>query len=275
MPGVTLPALDRISAGGATTAYRAAGSGPAVVLLHGLGGSSATWAGQYAAFAGRYRVVGWDMPGYGGSDNLAAGAPTSRDYAEALGGLLDSLGIGRAHIVGQSVAALIGAAFCATWPERALSYTFAHGLTGLGGLAPVEREKIKAARLEQFDALGPAGFAEQRGRGILGPATPPAIADRAVAIMAKVPAEGYHRATGMMASADFFRDAGSITMPRLVIHGGADPVSPEATCRAAAEALDGAVFRTLDDMGHYACMEDPALFNDCLGQFLDDVGKGS
>ena len=272
---MSLPGPREVQANGQTISYREAGSGPALVLLHGLGGSSETWAGQYAAFADRYRVVGWDMPGYGGSENLPSHAPTSRDYANALAALLDALDIEAAHIVGQSVAALIAAAFCAALPDRALTYTFAHGLTGLGGLPPDARAEAKAARLKAFDDLGPAGFAEQRGRKILGPATPTEIADRAVAIMAAVPTRGYHQATEMMASSDFFRDAPKLAVAGLVICGDADPVSPETTCREAHAALPNAVMRVLPEMGHYACMENPALFNDCLGDFLARRDEGS
>ena len=271
---MSLPPLQTVTADGLTIAYREQGAGPALVLLHGLGGSSATWEGQYAAFADRHRVIGWDMPGYGGSDNLPAASPVADDYAAALAAFLDALTVDRSHIVGQSVAALIAGAFCASRPDRALSFIFAHGLAGLGRLAPPAREEAKAARLKAFDELGAAGFAEQRGRRILGPQTPPEIADRAVAIMAAVPPEGYHRAIEMMASSDFFGVAPDIAAPSLVICGAADPVAPEDACREAHAALAGATLRILPAMGHYSCMEDPELFNDCLGRFLAGLDNG-
>jgi len=51
--------------------YREAGAGPALVLLHGIGSSSASWLFQLESLAG-YRLIAWDAPGYGGSAFLSA-----------------------------------------------------------------------------------------------------------------------------------------------------------------------------------------------------------
>jgi pimeloyl-ACP methyl ester carboxylesterase len=60
-----------------------------VVLLHGLNGNAASWIHQYQALGERFRVVGWDAPGYGGSDPHPA--PGGQTYAEVVGALLDFL----------------------------------------------------------------------------------------------------------------------------------------------------------------------------------------
>ena len=70
------------------------------------------------------------MPGYGASQALEDAAPTVDDYVAVLIALLDALGETNIHILGQPMAALIAARFA----ERTLSFVFAHGLTGLGGL---------------------------------------------------------------------------------------------------------------------------------------------
>jgi pimeloyl-ACP methyl ester carboxylesterase len=60
-----------------------------VVLLHGLNGNAASWIHQYQALGERFRVVGWDAPGYGGSDPHPA--PGVQTYAEVVGALLGFL----------------------------------------------------------------------------------------------------------------------------------------------------------------------------------------
>ncbi len=61
-----------VSVGGRTLAYREAGSGAPLVLLHGIGNQSGSWVQQLESLADRFRVIAWDAPGYGGSDPLAA-----------------------------------------------------------------------------------------------------------------------------------------------------------------------------------------------------------
>ena len=77
------PPSRTVTVGGRRIAYREAGdaSSPALVLLHGLGGNAAMWRRQYGALSDRFRVLGWDMPGYGGSDPLA-GTPAAADVGE-------------------------------------------------------------------------------------------------------------------------------------------------------------------------------------------------
>ena len=77
-----------VSVGGRALAYREAGQGPALVLLHGIGSGSASWLFQLEELAAGYRVIAWDAPGYGDSDAFAIDAPRPEDYARALAVLL-------------------------------------------------------------------------------------------------------------------------------------------------------------------------------------------
>ena len=72
-------------------AWREAGKGEAVVLLHGLGGSRTAWRSQLDGLSTRHRVVAWDLPGYGASAPLD-GPLTFPALADAVARLLDALG---------------------------------------------------------------------------------------------------------------------------------------------------------------------------------------
>ncbi|MEX2453989.1 MAG: alpha/beta hydrolase [Rhodospirillaceae bacterium] len=273
---MALPELLTVDIGGTPIATRdSETSGPALVLLHGLGGSSQTWAFQFRALGARYRVIAWDMPGYGASGGFVRDNPTVEQYAYTLDAVLDRLGVGRVHVVGQSVAALIGAAYAAEHPERMLSYTFCQGLAGLGGLPADERARQRRQRLDALRRLGAERFAEQYGRAALGPGTPPMVAELAVAIMKRVPVSAYCQAVEMLAQTDFFRIAPRVTCPSLVIAGSADPVSPVRTCREARTALGKGPVEIIDGAGHYACMENPAAFNAALAAFVDAAEKSA
>ena len=265
-----LPEPRTVRGNGVDIAIRdSGGAGPALVLLHGLGGASESWAFQFRALQKRYRVIAWDMPGYGLSQGLARETPSAFDYADALAGALDGLDVDRAHVVGQSVAALIGAAFAGRYPGRTLSYTFCQGLPGLAGLPSAEREQQRRARLDAYLSGGAEAFAEQRGRRMLGPDAPDAVADLVIRVMKLIPPRGYCQAVEMMVRSDIAELAPAVVAPALVIAGSADPVSPPPVGTAARAALPGDVIETIEGAGHYGCVEDPPRFNAALERFFE------
>lgn len=265
---MSLPARQSAVITGRRLTWREAGTGPALVLVHGIGGSSLSWEPQLEAFAATHRVIAWDAPGYGGSENFAAPAPRVDDYAASLAALLESLGVTRAHFVGHSLGAVMVAALLRGGRVTAEGVTFLHGVTGSGRLDPAARETLRRSRSADLTAMGMDRFARERGRLILGPQTPaPAIA-RAIEVMADVPEAGYLQAWEMMCAADIFADLPAIACPTLVICGSADPVAPEASCRAVAAAIPQARFELLPEIGHYASLEAPEVFNRLLTAFL-------
>src|SRR3954470_4656686 len=90
--------------------YREAGAGPALVLLHGIGSSSASWVFQLESLAG-YRLIAWDGPGYGASTLLPVPQPGPEDYARALHGFLERLLLKDVVLVGNSLGCLMAAAY--------------------------------------------------------------------------------------------------------------------------------------------------------------------
>ena len=253
------------AAGGLRIAFREAGEAslPALVLLHGLGGGAAMWRRQYAALSDRYRVIGWDMPGYGGSDPLP-GAPGPADYAAALAALLDALGVARAYLVGQSVAALVAAAFARARPGRVRALVLAHPLAGFGPLPPEARAAAVAERIGAFEALGARGFAEDRAPLLLSPGAPAALLAEVVGSMAAARPEGYAAAVAMMEDADLAADASTVAAPVHVIAGADDPLAPPERCRALAAGLAEAGCTVIAGAGHYAALERPAAFESAL-----------
>jgi pimeloyl-ACP methyl ester carboxylesterase len=85
-------------------AYDRRGHGPALVLIHGLGSSRRVWDPVMQRLAEKFDVLAVDLPGFGGSAPLPSGTPIPPSaLAAAVGGLLDDLGIGAAHLVGNSL----------------------------------------------------------------------------------------------------------------------------------------------------------------------------
>jgi pimeloyl-ACP methyl ester carboxylesterase len=268
---VPIPALQTTQIAGKTIAWREAGDGDALVLLHGIGGSSESWEEQLNQLSDRYRIIAWDMPGYGGSDGFDSTAPIVDDYVDCLTALLDVRAVNKVHILGQSIAALIAARFCVRNPDRINSYIFAHGLTGLGGLDDDARITAKDGRLEVFEALGPKRFAREKGSAIMSPRVSEEAREKAVGVMAQVKPAGFRQAVEMLSAADLFKDTASITAPALVICGADDPIAPEPVCRSVVSALSNAQFCLIPGVGHYSATENPPLFNEAISGFLDGV----
>jgi pimeloyl-ACP methyl ester carboxylesterase len=109
--------LQEISLHGNRMGFRTAGEGPAVVLIHGMAGSSETWALILPPLGASARVVAPDMPGHGAS------AKPRGDYslgalASGIRDLLIVLGIERATIVGHSLGGGVAMQFAYQFPER-------------------------------------------------------------------------------------------------------------------------------------------------------------
>jgi pimeloyl-ACP methyl ester carboxylesterase len=105
--------VARVDVGGFSLAFDTAGSGPALVLLHGLGGSRATFRPVLAPLAERFRVIAPDIRGHGESDT-PGGEWTTADVARDVPRLLSALGIARAHLVGFSVGGVLAMELAAT-----------------------------------------------------------------------------------------------------------------------------------------------------------------
>ena len=241
---------------------------PALVLLHGLGGSSQTWAFQFRALSDHFRLIAWDMPGYGTSGSFIRKNPTAEHYAHTLSAVLDTIGVFKVHILGQSMGALIGAAYAAEYPDQTLSYTFCQGLIGLAGLLDSERLQQRNKLLKELRNLGPEKFAEERGRKLLGPDTLPMITELALTIMKRAPLGAMCQAIEMTAQTDFFNLASRIDCASLVIAGSQDPASPLGAGTAAREALGEGLIEIFYRCGHYSCMEQPNAFNSTIKKFI-------
>jgi 2-hydroxy-6-oxonona-2,4-dienedioate hydrolase len=97
--------------------YVEAGSGPVVVLLHGLGGNSTNWAFNLSALAQKYRVIVPDQIGYGKSDKPVINYRIAT-YVDFLDAFLKELKVERASLVGNSMGGWVAAAYTLAHPER-------------------------------------------------------------------------------------------------------------------------------------------------------------
>jgi pimeloyl-ACP methyl ester carboxylesterase len=262
-------------AGSGIVAYREAGAGAALCLLHGIGNQSGSWTRQLTALGTRFRTIAWDAPGYGGSDRLATETPTAADYADALAALLDALGIARAVVVGSSFGALVAAAFAANRPERTAGLLLLNPAGGYGLADASEREERLATRLERLARLGPEGMAMEPSPGMLSSAASDEARALAAWSTARIRPDGYIQAARTLADGWLLEDAARYSGPVLVIAGSADTITPPASCERIARAFPRATYRLLDGLGHLSYLDAPATVNALIADFAASSLQGA
>ncbi len=95
-----------------------AGSGPAVIAVHGLGGTKGSFLPTVAALSGRFRVIAPDLPGFGDSDKPIGASYDARFFARAIIDLIDALKLDRAHLIGNSLGGRVALEVGLLHPER-------------------------------------------------------------------------------------------------------------------------------------------------------------
>jgi pimeloyl-ACP methyl ester carboxylesterase len=247
---------------------------PAMLLIMGLGTQMLGWDAEFCEqLAARgFHVIRYDNRDIGRSTILddfpaptlgqilrrdkRAAAYTLADLAADGVGLLDHLGIARAHLVGASMGGMIAQTIAARRPERVLSLVSIMSNTGsrLSGqpalstyrlfLRPIARERDAYVRqaAELFDQIGSRGFEKDDAafREMLG-----AMYDRG-----HNPGSASRQLAAILAAGNRTTELRHITAPTLVIHGTADRLIRPSGGRATARAIPGAHLLTIEGMGH-------------------------
>ena len=187
-PPVVLPGVRKT----AGIAYRESGDAerPALVLLHGIGSTSAVWREQYAPLGERFRVVAWTAPGYHESAALLAQTPKAQEYGAALAKLLDALGIREADLVTNSWGTLVALGFATLHPGRVRKLVLGGPTAGCHGLAPEQRDTLLAERIARVRSLGLVAMRQQDAPRLVAQSATPQARD----VLIDMPAGPYNDA---------------------------------------------------------------------------------
>ncbi|HWX97815.1 MAG TPA: alpha/beta fold hydrolase [Solirubrobacteraceae bacterium] len=267
--------------------YRIAGSGPPVVLIHGMLNSSSHWRSVALSLADEYTVVAPDLIGHGdsaaprGDYSLGAHAASIRD-------LLSAIGIDRATIVGHSLGGGVAMQFFYQFPQRVERLV----LVSSGGLGREVSPLLRTAALPGMSALlsltihprlvgglwNAGGRLRERGSSI--GVYLQAIA-RALRPLENAEAQGAFLHTlrsvidvhgQRVAATDRLYLLESI--PTLIVWGERDNTIPIEHGRRAHEATPNSTFRTLPTAAHFPHLEDPDGLSALLREFIRDTRPG-
>lgn len=284
---MSAPGVERsVILHGQEIAYRQAGDGgPDVVLIHGIGKSSATWDANVADLvAGGTQVLAVDLPGHGrsakgwGDYSLGAMASTLRD-------LLDHLGRDPGLVVGHSLGGGVALQFAYQFPERCSALV----LVASGGLGPeafgplraatlpgagvvisaVTQPRVMAPLVALSDGLTRLGWCPE----VLSPdsiATLSELADPAARTAFLATLQGVVDISGQRVSA-ISKLPTAAHLPVLLVWGDRDRVIPVAHGRAAHDLLPDSKLVVFPGAGHEPHRFDPDRFADLVLQFARET----
>lgn len=242
---------------------------PVVALSNSIGTTLELWDAQVAALSDRYRVLRYDTRGHGRSP-VVGGRTTIEDLADDLAGLLDALGVERAHVVGLSLGGMTAQSFAVRHPDRlrglVLMGTSAHLQIGWDERAALVREKGMGAIV---DAVLARWFTSP----FLGE-HPERVAPLREHFLAVDP-EGYAACCEAIRDMDLRESNAAITAHTLLIAGADDPSTPPEMMEEMRARIPDAEMVVLPRAAHIMNVERPKAVNRHLGAFLDGFGASA
>ena len=262
--------------------YEEVGSGTPLVFVHEFAGDWRAWEPQMRYFARRYRCVTFSFRGYHPSDVPAD--PSSYSYEhfrDDVIAVMDHLKIEKAHICGLSQGGYATLNVGIKYPQRCLSLTMAG--TGSGSERGVLKEfrDNAEATAKEYDKVGSDGVAKTYGMGpsripfeVKDPRGYREFYDQFASHSAKGAANtlrGYQAHRPRIT--EFEEQIGKITLPSLIICGDEDDacIEPSVYLKKHITTSGLAIF---PKSGHTVNIEEPALFNQTLSDFLSTVEAG-
>ena len=258
---------------GLRVAFRQAGKGAPLVLLHGIYGDSRNWAPQLEALSDEFMVVAWDAPGAGQSDD-PPGSFEFAEYADCLAGLIRALGLGRPHVCALSYSGGIALELCRRHHELPASLTLVGAYAGWAGSLPSDKVKTRLERaLAQADRGGEAA-ARDFIPELFAPGAPAELVEQAIAMSSSFHPAGLRVMARASAAADLRDVLPQVAVPTLVIHGREDRRSPLSVSEALHAGIPGSRLAVIDGAGHLTKLEAPVEFNRVLREFLREARVG-
>lgn len=254
---------------GLRLAYRRAGHGPVVMLVHGGMEDGRAWTPQLEALSDEFTVIAWDEPGAGRSQDVPDGFGLS-GYADCLAGMVRALAGSPTAVVGLSWGTTVVLETYRRHPEVVRSMVLADGYAGWrGSLGAAEADARLAAVRAALD--GPDGVGPMLP-GLFAGEPPARFVPLIEAMAADVRRPSILTALTAMARADLTEVLPRVRVPTRLIWGALDVRSPLSVARDLERRIPGATLAVIPGCGHASNLEAPEAFNELVRAFLHDRG---
>jgi pimeloyl-ACP methyl ester carboxylesterase len=246
------------------------GSGLPVVFLHAFPLNRTMWEPQIGALVAEYRCIAIDFRGFG--DSPPQGPYSMDRYADDVAGVLDTLQIERAVVVGLSMGGYAAFALWRRHAGRVRGLVLADTRAGADSPDGAHRRR---QLIEIALTQGSTAVANLQVPGLVGKTTRetrPDLFDATHRMMAQAPVEGIVGALeAMIARPDSTATLGTIDVPALVVVGDEDALTPPKEARALQAGIPGSRLEILKRAGHLTNIERPAAFNTVVSEFLGSL----
>lgn len=265
--------VQKLALDGLEVAYEIAGAGPPVVLIHGLGCSRAIWEDLRPGLEGSLQVLAYDLRGSGRTAASSTDGFSLATWAADLRATLAALGWKRPLLVGHSLGAAVALKYALTAPDGAAGLVLIATDARLSRLAP--RMRAAAALIERIGLTAWVDDHWSKNPPFSGVslARDPAMLDRYRALLLANDPEAYVRTCLAIASAeDLSAGLPTLTLPALVVVGGADDRTLPEEGAAVAASLADAELVEIEEAGHTLPFEAPAELAEAVVSFADRIG---
>jgi len=262
---------------GVSLRYDRAGSGPALLLIHGWCSNRTFWERQVVALRDRHTVITVDLRGHGESSHPRSGYGIG-SLAGDLEHLVRALGVPRIAVVGWSMGGLVAQELAFRLGERASALGLV--CTTAGGLSD-PKNPLAAAAAERTAAMKAQiaadfrGFVREFAPSIFKTGATFPLLPWVVGQLQKTPAHVAEACFDALLAADLRERLGALRVPTAVFHGEGDALTPRSATDELVKGIKGATLTLFPESGHAPMLEEPEAFNAALEKLLGHAGTGA
>ena len=246
-----------IQVGNHKITYLEGGKGETIILLHGLGDQKDSWVKFARPLTKNYHVIIPDLPGFGDSSKVAAESYEANAQLARFAAFIDKVGIGKYHVIGNSMGGLLAGLLAAQYPERVLSLALldAYGISNREKSELIrELEKgvnpLIVEKTEDYDRMLNFMFAK-----------PPSIPGPVKKYLAEISFESrdFNKKVFNEVKGDTLLEEKlpGIKAKTLVIWGDTDRVFPASSAKVIGQGIPGSKVIIMKDCGHLPMTERP------------------
>lgn len=261
--------MNRVKINGLSLGYVQMGRGEPLVLLHGGVADSRYWQDEIVSFSKNYNVVAWDAPGCGISDDPPKNFSLA-DYAHALAGILDHLGIDHAHIAGISFGGGLAIAFYELYPHIPQTLILISAYAGWAGSLPKDEVARRVRHGKEQAEMDRESVSEAWLPSLFSSSATEELKQKVKSII-----KGFHP-EGMLVMLEAFAEADlqdvlpRISVPTLLLYGKKDVRSPIHVAKELNALIPSSELVIFPGVGHLVNMEAPRKFATQVEKFLTE-----
>jgi len=263
-----------VTVNGIRHAYRESGSGRPLVLISGILSDSRFWEPQLSGLADSFRVIAWDVPGTGGSDDPDEYVGVD-GFVAMLRGFIAAVDAEPANLLGLSWGGILVLESYRRFPEAIGSLVLADTYAGWKGSLPSEEYATRRAAIFHDLDHRPPDYVPDHVQNVMHPEAPMRARKRLQDIISDARPAGYRAMARAIVDVDSSDVLGGIRVPTLLIWGEDDERSPLSVGETMQALIPEARLAVIRGAGHVSSLEQPEAFDAAVRAFFATLDAAS